>query len=338
VKVTIIQNSDRNALVHKAGCADIRRRELRDRGYLSSWDADVTSQREAAVAAWSDHVSGGEMTRAAALGYTTFLPCCDELPEGNASYGMTFGEFMTAFDPDGSRTVADIIPVRDTNGDSPFVVVRYGEYTAVLALMPCNDHLCIDVHAFADGQGAAAGVFTISNGKRIELPATGRTSHEFPAEEIISVVIGAQGTEPATPAARPYSSQEGVLTERRKADREMMAGTVAELARQHDLHATVTGEQHGSRKTAVELAGPHGLKLTVQFRGDSPSSLPDTYVLNWHGADKDWRLNPAVFSDVNPHHGCKATDVTRGFRALEALLLRRFARIADGSAFITPNH
>jgi hypothetical protein len=37
---------------------------------------------------------------------------------------------------------------------------------------------------------------------------------------------------------------------------------------------------------------------------------------------------------VNPYHGHKATDVARGFRALYWLLERRFASIADGSAFV----
>jgi hypothetical protein len=131
-----------------------------------------------------------------------------------------------------------------------------------------------------------------------------------------------------------------VLTELRKADRALMAGTVAELARQYGLSAMVTGEQHGSRQTSVDLAGPHGLKLTVQFRGDTPQASPDTYVLSWHGVDIDgqgWRLNPAEFGIVNSVHGHKATDVARGFSSLEALLTRRFTRIADGSAFIAPD-
>jgi hypothetical protein len=197
VRVTIVQNSNKNARVHKAGCADITRQEKRDPGYLSSWDADVATRREAAIAAWSDHVGGGEMTGERALYYTTFLPCCDELPAGAA-----LGRFMARFDPDGSRTVADITPVRDANGDSPFVVVRHGEFAAVIALMPLGDHLCIDVHPFVSGQDAAAGVFAISGGHRIELPPTGRTSHGFPAVGIASVVIGEQGTGPVTRSLR----------------------------------------------------------------------------------------------------------------------------------------
>jgi hypothetical protein len=77
--VTIVQNSDEYALVHRAGCTDIKRREMRQRAYLSQWDADVATQQEAANDAWSDFIAE-DMTEEAALGYTTFLPCCAELP------------------------------------------------------------------------------------------------------------------------------------------------------------------------------------------------------------------------------------------------------------------
>jgi hypothetical protein len=124
------------------------------------------------------------------------------------------------------------------------------------------------------------------------------------------------------------------LTERRKADRALMAGTVAELARQYELSTTVTGEQHGSRQTSVELAGPHGLKLSVRFRGVTPQSTADVYVLSWWGTEDGWQLNPDGFPRVNEYHGHKATDVARGFAELTALLEQRFAAITDGSAFI----
>jgi hypothetical protein len=123
------------------------------------------------------------------------------------------------------------------------------------------------------------------------------------------------------------------LTERRKDDRALMAGHVAELARQYGLCAVVTGEQHGSRETSVDLTFPHGLKLTVKFRGRSHGAGPDTYVLSWHGVEDGWRLVPGAFGAVNTFHGHKATDVAHGFDSLLSLLERRFARITDGSAF-----
>jgi hypothetical protein len=81
VKLTIIHNSNRDAIVHAAGCADIKRRELRDRAYLSHWDADHASQQDAANDAWADFIAEESMTEADALGYTHFLPCVGDLPE-----------------------------------------------------------------------------------------------------------------------------------------------------------------------------------------------------------------------------------------------------------------
>jgi hypothetical protein len=80
VKVTIVQNGDENAIVHKAGCADVRRHERHARAYLSDWDADVADRQAAANDAWSDFIAEESMTEADALGYTSFKPCCDDLP------------------------------------------------------------------------------------------------------------------------------------------------------------------------------------------------------------------------------------------------------------------
>lgn len=129
------------------------------------------------------------------------------------------------------------------------------------------------------------------------------------------------------------------LTERRKAGRAAMAGQVAELARQHGLTAIATGEQHGSRQTSVTLEAPHGLRLTIRFRGRSPQARPDTYVLSWYTnllQDDGWRLNPYRFGDVNPYHGSKATDLAHGFEDLCLLLDRRFRAIARGWAYLPP--
>lgn len=83
----------------------------------------------------------------------------------------------------------------------------------------------------------------------------------------------------------------------------------------------------------MELAGPHGLKLTVKFDGDGANG-PDTYVLSWYGVEDGVRLAPGTFGRVNPYHGRKSTDVAHGFKALRFLLQCRFTVIADGSAFI----
>jgi hypothetical protein len=73
--VTIIHDSDSNANVHKAGCADIKRKALIRRSYMSHWDAEVSSEQAAANDAWSDFIAEESMTEEDALAYTNFLPC-----------------------------------------------------------------------------------------------------------------------------------------------------------------------------------------------------------------------------------------------------------------------
>jgi hypothetical protein len=126
------------------------------------------------------------------------------------------------------------------------------------------------------------------------------------------------------------------LTERRKADRAEMARQVAALAREYGLTVhRARPEQRGTRQVDVELSGPHGLAVTVRFRGSSPQREPDTYVLSWYGVEEGTRLHPGMFGNVNPCYGHKATDVAHGFAQLLRILRERFAVIRDGSAFIT---
>lgn len=124
------------------------------------------------------------------------------------------------------------------------------------------------------------------------------------------------------------------LTERRKGDRAVMARYVAQLAEAYGLTAW---EGSDVRERSVSVKGPHGLGLTVRFRGNTPQCEPDTYVLSWHMAprmDDGYRLNPRVFEAVNPHHGCKATEVANGYRELCELLSNRFAHITGRTAFV----
>lgn len=122
------------------------------------------------------------------------------------------------------------------------------------------------------------------------------------------------------------------LTERRKADRQVMSLRIVDLAGGYQLAAWHQPEQPGTRETSVDLAGGHGLRMTVRFRGHSPQ--PDTWLLSWYGVEPGWRLNPAAFDRVNPYHGHKATDVCQGWNQLRNVLGLRFTAIADGSAFI----
>lgn len=124
------------------------------------------------------------------------------------------------------------------------------------------------------------------------------------------------------------------LTAARKADRETMAHRVVDLASEYRLAAWHRPEEAGTRRTSVDLASPHGLKLTVTFDGSTRELHRDVYVLSWYGVEDGTRLHPGMFGNVNPYHGHKATDVARGFAQLERTLRERFAVIRDGSAFV----
>ena len=77
--VTIVHTSDDGARVHKAGCADIKRRETKRRDFLSAYTVEVDSKRKAALDAWSDFVAEESMTEDGAMCYTDFLPCTEGL-------------------------------------------------------------------------------------------------------------------------------------------------------------------------------------------------------------------------------------------------------------------
>lgn len=106
----------------------------------------------------------------------------------------TLTEFLNRYDPHGKRTITEITPERDADGNSPFIVVRHGRFAAVLALMPFDDHLCIDVFAFTDGEDATTGIFGMSNGQRWRFPVTGTTSHGWNSVHTVALLIGEQNS------------------------------------------------------------------------------------------------------------------------------------------------
>jgi hypothetical protein len=108
------------------------------------------------------------------------------------SKNKNLAEFLALYDPDGTRILADITPACSIARRSSFVIVRHGPFTAVLVLMPFEDHLCIAVHPFADGEDTTAGVFGMTEGRQHTLPDTGTTSHGWPSAHLVSVLIGEQ--------------------------------------------------------------------------------------------------------------------------------------------------
>lgn len=91
----------------------------------------------------------------------------------------------------------DVTPERDGGGNSPWVIVRHGRYALALCLMPMNDHLCVDAHAFVDGEAARTGVFGMDRGNRWVLgeahsePLPG-LSHCWPAAGLVALLVGEQ--------------------------------------------------------------------------------------------------------------------------------------------------
>lgn len=122
------------------------------------------------------------------------------------------------------------------------------------------------------------------------------------------------------------------LTERRKADREIMAREVVALATSLGAQAAIL-PGFTARELCVHIETPQGLRLSVDFDGNSPHVRPDTYVLSWYiDHARETKLAPA-FGNVNPYHWRKATGVVRGFPELLEILRHRLGQVRDGTAF-----
>lgn len=132
-----------------------------------------------------------------------------------------------------------------------------------------------------------------------------------------------------------------ILTEKRKADREKMAAGVTELVT--SLGMTVERDASGldgtvyeGRRVSLELAGPRGVTVGVDF--DGKSCQMDVYVLTWntplHNKGADRVCFTANFGDmVNKFSRDKSTRIAYGFDHLQQILRTDIAKLNDGSAF-----
>jgi hypothetical protein len=131
-----------------------------------------------------------------------------------------------------------------------------------------------------------------------------------------------------------------VLTERRKADRNLMANLLAALVRQCGAECErIDGDEGsypGPNAIALDVRAARGLCVTVSLRGRSPHEHPDTFLLSWNVRyPATARLNEATFGgNVNPYHKQKASYVAHGFDDLCRQLSRGLRMAADGSAFL----
>ena len=124
-------------------------------------------------------------------------------------------------------------------------------------------------------------------------------------------------------------------TETRKSDRAEMVRQLVELVQSKDVECKVESPSiWGPRAVQVEIKAPRGLRLSVDFDGDS--NQPDIHVLSWHfkhgGTAK---LQTTFAPSVNTCHFRKATDIAYGFDALLNIIALRLDSAISGEAFQT---
>ncbi len=84
--------------------------------------------------------------------------------------------------------------------NSKLILIHYGNRDIVLNPMGMDEHLCVDVHSFIDGDRVAGSAFGLTEGHRNGMtPLAGRdtpTSHGHNGANVIAVLLGEQGSRP----------------------------------------------------------------------------------------------------------------------------------------------
>ena len=107
------------------------------------------------------------------------------------SQTKTLSEFMARYNPDGTHPVTEIeVSTGDGRDTSPFIVIRQGDRVVLVNPLPFDEHLDVDLHAFAAGKDAAMGVLGFANSRRYTMQETGLTRHGVPATRITAVLVG----------------------------------------------------------------------------------------------------------------------------------------------------
>lgn len=118
----------------------------------------------------------------------------------------------------------------------------------------------------------------------------------------------------------------------REKDRKIMASIVVGLIQPPWVWVR-SDRLWSPREVAIDLAGPRGLKVRVEFNGDSKQDREGTFLLHWHGVQEPYKLARSFAPSVNECHWHKATDVCDGLEDLLETLKQRMASAVDGSAF-----
>lgn len=139
-----------------------------------------------------------------------------------------------------------------------------------------------------------------------------------------------------------------MLTEKRKADREKLARLCEDVAAQHGWKSERC-EFNTTLRTRVNMTGPRGLSVSVEFESDS--CQPDNYCLPWHfaskyaGGDETAELTDCFgwmqASSVNTCHRRKCTAFAAGADALKrkletAMMLANGTDTNGNTAFMPP--
>jgi len=119
----------------------------------------------------------------------------------------------------------------------------------------------------------------------------------------------------------------------READRKRLLAQICELGK--NLGCQVSWSSNdiypGPRALSVRTHAPGGLCVNIVLDG---KRAKDSLLLSWHlDGQAISRLNTAVFPDVNPYHGRKATEVVAISQVL-GVLKTRWEAAANGSAFL----
>ncbi len=128
------------------------------------------------------------------------------------------------------------------------------------------------------------------------------------------------------------------LSVKRKADRKLMADTVAALFRDNStVPVEVTIEARGARELVVGVRYERGICVGIDFDGDTPF-LPPTWVNPWHMHSKtDARFSEyfgvVAGGSINPHHFSKCTAVVYGWDSLRSNLANVIKLINSGEAY-----
>lgn len=121
-----------------------------------------------------------------------------------------------------------------------------------------------------------------------------------------------------------------------KAGRHALAHAIKDLAESHGFKVEIRYEDptYRYRSVHINVEAPDGLGLGLSIQPSTLSKAEqNAFVLCWHMVgNRDAVLRRSVFSQVNPHHGRKSTEVEFGSEDLMEHIAARFKASAEGRA------